>query len=214
MRDKFHEDLDEVVAKLLEMNQVVGNAIDMATKAMLSGDRGLAETVISGDQAVDGLYRDIEAMVIDLQVRQQPVASDLRLLIATQRIVADLERAGDLAKNIAKLTRRRYPNQVVPDHLRDTITEMGQIARDILDKAGRVVADQDPVLARELETDDDRMDELHRSLLRQVIGSTGSDDNVETTVDLTLCGRYYERFADHAVSIARQVIYLATGEYA
>lgn len=212
MRDQFHDDLDHLAAQVADLFAAVEEAIGTATTALLTSDLKAAESVISNDLAIDALCRDIEASAIELQLRQQPVARDLRLLLAIQRIIADLDRSGELAKHIAKQARRRYPNQVVPDALRPTVAEMGNAAKELLHKAGAIFTDRDPVQARELKTDDDRIDELHRELLREVVASTG-DGAVEAAVDLTLCGRYYERFADHSVAIARQVIYLATGEH-
>lgn len=211
MREQFHQDLHQLGVQVNELIARVESAIRLATQALLDGDLTAAESVIGDDATIDALCRDIESSAIGLQVRQQPVARDLRLLLVVQRVVADLERSGDLAKNIAKQARRRYPNRVVPDHLRPTVAEMGESAAAILHKAGVVFAAQDAALAQELERDDDHIDDLHRELLRQIIAGTGSD-LVETTVDLTLCGRFYERFADHAVAIANQVVYLSTGE--
>lgn len=211
MRDRYHNDLAKIVDRVLELFDLVEVAITQATEALLDQDRVAAEDVITRDAGVDAVCRDIEAAAIDVQVRQQPVASDLRLLLAVQRIVSDLERSGDLAKNIAKQARRRYPDVVVPEPMRETVVAMGAAAADLIRKAAEVFVNQDAALARQIESEDDHMDALHRSLLAQVISSNRSDP-VETTVDLTLIGRFYERFADHAVAIGRQVIYLSTGE--
>ncbi|MEI2820980.1 MAG: phosphate signaling complex protein PhoU [Marmoricola sp.] len=211
MRDRYHNDLAKIVDRVLELFDLVEVAITQATEALLDQDRVAAEDVITRDASVDAVCRDIEAAAIDVQVRQQPVASDLRLLLAVQRIVSDLERSGDLAKNIAKQARRRYPDVVVPEPMRETVVAMGAAAADLIRKAAEVFVNQDAALARQIESEDDHMDALHRSLLAQVISSNRSDP-VETTVDLTLIGRFYERFADHAVAIGRQVIYLSTGE--
>ena len=211
MRDRYHNDLAKIVDRVLELFDLVEVAITQATEALLDQDRVAAEDVITRDASVDAVCRDIEAAAIDVQVRQQPVASDLRLLLAVQRIVSDLERSGDLAKNIAKQARRRYPHVVVPEPMRETVVAMGAAAADLIRKAAEVFVNQDAALARQIESEDDHMDALHRSLLAQVISSNRSDP-VETTVDLTLIGRFYERFADHAVAIGRQVIYLSTGE--
>ena len=211
MRDRYHNDLAKIVDRVLELFDLVEAAITQATEALLDQDRVAAEDVITRDASVDAVCRDIEAAAIDVQVRQQPVASDLRLLLAVQRIVSDLERSGDLAKNIAKQARRRYPDIVVPEPMRETVVAMGAAAADLIRKAAEVFVNQDAALARQIESEDDHMDALHRSLLAQVISSNRSDP-VETTVDLTLIGRFYERFADHAVAIGRQVIYLSTGE--
>lgn len=213
MRDRYHNDLDKVVDRLLQLFDNVESSIGLATRALLDADHEVAEQVIAGDQATDALCREIESIAIELQMRQQPVAYDLRLLLTAQRIVADLERSGDLAKNIAKQARRRHPDHVVPDQMRSTVAAMGKAAEALLHKAHQVFAHEDAELARRLDVEDDYMDALHRELLAEVIASSRTE-SVETAVDLTLIGRFYERFADHAVAIARQVVYLSTGELA
>lgn len=212
MRDRFHQDLDDLGDQVACLINQVHDAVELATGALLEADRVAAESVIANDLIIDALCRRIEDTAIELQLRQQPVARDLRLLLVTQRVVADLERSGDLAKNIAKQTRRRYPERVVPLHLEQTIAQMAASAGSLLQKAGRIFSEQDLLLARQLGADDDQVDDLHRALLREVVASTGSGA-VEAAVDLTLCGRYYERIADHAVVIAHQVIYLSTGQH-
>ncbi len=135
---------------------------------------------------------------------------DLRLIVTGLRMVADLERMGDLALHVAKIARMRYPVSAVPPELHDVIRDMGEIAQRVVDKAGAVIEGNDVELATELEQDDDRMDELHRRLFTILL--SGWDHGIESAIDITLLGRFYERFADHAVSVARRVIYLVTGE--
>ncbi|GMA87597.1 hypothetical protein GCM10025868_28470 [Angustibacter aerolatus] len=143
---------------------------------------------------------------------QQPVATDLRIVITSMRMSADLERMGDLARHVAKVARRRYPESAVPAALRSTLLEMGQVAERIVSKAGSVIASKDVDAAVRLEQDDDEMDRLHRRLFQALLGGQW-DHGMEAAVDITLVGRYYERFADHAVSVARRVVYLVTGEW-
>ncbi len=193
------------------MTNLVGSAMSRATTALLDADLKLAETVIANDEAVDALYRDIEARAFDLLARQQPVASDLRVLVTSLRMVADLERMGDNAVHVAKIARRRYPSSAVPPTLRSTVLKMGHAAEEIVAKAGSVIASRDVEMAAELEKDDDVMDELHRQLFKSILDDRW-EDGIEPAIDITLAGRYYERFADHAVSVARRVVYLVTGE--
>src|ERR687889_753670 len=193
------------------MANLVGSAMSRATTALLDADLQLAEGVISADDAVDARYREIEAKAFDLLARQQPVASDLRVLVTSLRMVADLERMGDNAVHVAKIARRRYPSSAVPPTLRATVLQMGHAAEEIVAKAGSVIAGRDLVLAAELEKDDDVMDELHRALFTAILDDRW-DQGVEAAIDITLVGRHYERFADHAVSVARRVVYLVTGE--
>ena len=212
MREAFHDELDSISQGLLQMASLVKEALALATKALLDADLALAEKVIQDDIVIDNIQHDLDARTISLMARQQPVASDLRTLVTSLRMSADLERMGDLAHHVAKQARMRYPNSAVPAELTGTIEEMGRVAVAIIDKLSAVMEHRDIVRAVELETDDDEMDRLHRKLI-----STLLDDNwqhgVETAIDMTLLGRYYERCADHAVSIARRVYFLVTGEY-
>lgn len=211
MRDAYHEELDAISDTLVEMARLVGSAMSRATTALLDADLQIAETVIAADDAVDDLYRDLEARAFELLVRQQPVAGDLRQVVTSLRMVADLERMGDLALHVAKVARRRYPSSAVPPELRSTILKMGHAAEEIVAKAGSVIASRDIEVAAELEKDDDVMDALHRKLFTTILDDKWAG-GVEAAIDITLVGRYYERFADHAVSVARRVVYLVTGE--
>jgi phosphate transport system protein len=211
MRDAYHEDLDAITDHLVEMAGLVGSMMGRATTALLDADLALAEGVISADDNVDVLYAQVEKLALDLLARQQPVASDLRVLITSLRMVADLERMGDYAMHVAKLARRRYPDKAIPRELRSTVLEMGQVAQQIVEKAGSVIAGRDVSLALELEDDDDVMDDYQKKLFTRLL-SDERTVSVEAAIDVTLCGRYYERFADHAVSVARRVVFLVTGE--
>ena len=211
MRDQYHEELDGITGSLVDITRLAGSAINRATTALLDADLHAAEAVIDGDLAIDDLYADIERRAMDLLARQQPVASDLRTIITSLRMVADVERMGDLALHIAKVARRRYPAPAIPRELQPTLLEMGQVAERICTKCATVIAVRDLEVAAELERDDDVMDGLHRRLFN-VLLAPGWDGGIECAIDVTLCGRYYERFCDHAVSVARRVIYLVTGE--
>lgn len=212
MRDAFHEELDQISQSLLNMASLVNLAMEDATQALLTPDLGIAEKVIAADDVIDQMQHDLDARTISLMARQQPVASDLRTLVTSLRMSADLERMGDMAHHIAKSARIRFPNCAVPNELTQTITEMGKTANRIISKLITVMRDRDVVRALEIAIDDDEMDRLHRQLI-----STLLDDNwsygTEVAIDMTLIGRYYERCADHAVSISRRVYFLVTGEY-
>ncbi|MDB1088008.1 phosphate signaling complex protein PhoU [Streptomyces sp. ACA25] len=213
MRDAYHEELDAISDSLVEMARLVGSAMGRATTAILDADLKLAENVIAADVAVDKMHRDLENNAIALLARQQPVATDLRIVVTSLRMSADLERSGDLAEHVAKVARLRFPNSAVPRDLHATILEMGQLAQRLMAKAAEVIITKDVELALQLETDDDEMDTLHRTLFRHLMDDRWKH-GIETAVDVTLLGRYYERFADHAVSVARRVVYLVTGEHA
>jgi phosphate transport system protein len=167
--------------------------------------------VIAADEDVDLRQSALEAKAFDILALQQPVATDLRIVVTSLRMSADLERMGDLAQHIAKVARMRYPDQTIPFDFRPLITEMSQLAVQMVGKTGEIVRQKDVRSALGLERDDDAMDLLHRKLFTMLLAPhyTGG---IECAIDITLCGRYYERFADHAVSVARRVVYLVTGE--
>ena len=211
MRETFHGELDQIGRSLVEMTGAVGVAMQDATAALLDADLTVAERVISADADVDRLRDELEQRAFDLLARQQPVAVDLRTIITSLKAVADLERMGDLALHVAKVARMRYPSCAVPDEVRGSIKEMGDVAQNIVGKTKRVLEGQDLELAEQLEREDDAMDLLHRRLFTQLL-SDDWEHGIEPAIDITLIGRYYERYADHAVSVARQTIYLVTGE--
>lgn len=211
MREAFHDDLDLIFDQLVEMTRLTGSAIGRATTALLAADIHLAESVIEADAQIDLLRRDLDERSIDLLARQQPVATDLRTVVTAMRMSADLERMGDLARHVAKVARLRYPDSAIAPVLRATILQMGQTAERIVAKTGSVIAGKDVDAAARMEREDDEMDRLHREVFVHLVENwrygTGA------AVDVTLVSRYYERFADHAVSVARRVVYLVTGEW-
>jgi len=211
VRKTFHGELDQIGRMLVDMSEAVAVAVDDATSALLDADLSLAEKVISGDAGIDRLRDDLDARALDLLARQQPVAVDLRMVITSLKAAADLERMGDLALHVAKVARMRYPASAVPDDVRGTIREMGQVALSIVEKTRQVLEGQDISLAEQLEREDDAMDALHRRLFAHLLSGEWTH-GMEPAIDITLIGRYYERYADHAVSVARQVIFLVTGE--
>ncbi|MEV6057435.1 phosphate signaling complex protein PhoU [Streptomyces sp. NPDC052107] len=211
MREAYHEELASISEGLVEMASVVGSAMGMATTALLDADLQLAENVISGRERVDDLQRDLEDRAVAVLARQQPVATDLRVVVTSLRMSADLERCGVLAQHVAKLARMRFPEDAVPRDLRRTILEMGQLAQRLMAQVAEVLITHDVDAALHLEKDDDRMDELHRTIFQHLMDERWHH-GVETAVDVTLVGRYYERFADHAVAVAQRVVYLVTGE--
>ncbi len=210
MRDAYHEDLNALTQSMVEMTRLVSSAVGRATTALIDADLELAEQVISGDAAVDAQYRNAEELAFELLARQAPVAGDLRRIVASLRMVSDLERGGDLAVHIAEVARRRYPASAIPAGLRSTLLEMGHVGERIMTKAGSVIATSDLSLAEEIEADDDVVDKLHRQLFHVLLEDEWQG-SVEEAVDITLCSRFYERLADHAVGVARRVVYLVTG---
>jgi phosphate transport system protein len=211
MRDLYNDQLEAIVGNLVSMTKTVRDAVEQATSALLEADADAAEAVIAGDKAIDEARERVEETSFELLATQQPVAGDLRMLVATLRIVADLERMGDLAVHVAKIARMRVPDKAVPPALRPTIANMAETAERMVGETARIIADRDVDAALALEAEDEEMDRLRRSMFRILL----DDDweyGVEPAIDLALLGRYYERIADHAVSMARRVVYLVTGQ--
>jgi phosphate transport system protein len=213
MRDIFHEELEGIATQQLKMTALVKDAIEQATSALLGADLQTAEKVIASDAAIDAIQHDLDERSISLMARQQPVASDLRTLVSSLRISADLERMGDLAHHIAKLARMRFPNKAVPEDMVKIVTDMGSAANRIVEKLAVVLEFRDTNRALEIEKDDDEMDKLQRTLIASLLAPTWKH-SVESAVDMAFLSRYYERFSDHVVSIAHRVYYTQTGEFA
>ena len=211
MREEFQADLVEVNRLLVTMAEAVRAALRKATAALLTADLTAAVAVMERDAEVDDIYRQVEAKVADTIARQAPVASDLRTVITALHVSADLERMGDLAEHVAKTAQRRHPSPAVPAELRPVFQQMSEVADRMADKITVVLAAPEADLAAELEKDDDDMDDLERELFKVLL----DDDwpyGVETAIDGALLGRFYERYADHAVNIGEHMIYLITGE--
>ena len=213
MRDAFHDDLDSISQMLIDMSERVRRAMELETTALLTADLQLAEQVISEDSQIDAIQHDLDRKALSLLARQQPVAGDLRTIVTSLRMSADIERMGDLAHHIAKVARMRYPATAVPTELTSTLQDMGDVARKIIAKVINVIATRDIETALQIEKDDDEMDILHRKLFMALLDDTWAH-GIEVAIDITLLGRYYERCADHAVSVARRVYFLVTGEFA
>jgi len=213
IRSVFQDELDGVSQSLVDLSEMVATSIDKATESILTCNLKLAEDVIASDLAIDNFQHDLDTRIIDIIARQQPVASDLRALVTALRMSADLERMGDLAHHVAKITRLRHPESAIPSDLTHIFKDMGTAAVKIARKTGTVISTRDTEMALQVERDDDVMDSLHRALIGSLIAPQW-EHGVETAIDLTLLGRYYERYADHAVSVSRRVYFLVTGKFA
>ncbi|WP_235736696.1 phosphate signaling complex protein PhoU [Nocardioides alcanivorans] len=211
MREAYTDQLDSLFASLGSMAAEVKVAVASATQALLSGNGELADGVIAGDESIDRQREAIEDTAFSLLSLQQPVASDLRTVVAALRMVAEIERMGDLAVHVAKVARLRVPGVAVPRDVVPTIEQMAEVAKEMCRVLVRVIAERDVEAARELDEADDTMDQLRRNNFRELLSADWSH-GVEPAVDLALLGRYYERIADHAVSVARRVIFVVTGE--
>lgn len=212
MREVFQQELREVQDRLVEIASLVEVSIENATRAFNESNVALADTVIADDDKIDALTVSLDELAINILARQQPVARDLRIVVSALRISASLERMGDMSEHIAQLARYRFPEKVVPKTLRGTFAELGRLDVEVAKKLTELLRTQDVRIAEEIRNDDDRIDELHLSVFEKVLSDSWKG-GAEDTVDSTLASRYHERFADHAVSIAKKVQYLATGDW-
>jgi phosphate transport system protein len=213
IRSAYQDELDGVSQSLVDLTGMVTASMVKASKAVQTADLALAEEVIASDTKIDDYQHELDARIIDIIARQQPVASDLRALVTAMRMSADLERMGDLANHIAKVARLRHPERAIPDSLILPFTEMGHVAEKLSIMVAAVITTRDTEMALQVERDDDEMDDLHKKVISSII-KDDSGLTLESAIDLTLLGRYYERYADHAVSVARRVYFLVTGTFA
>jgi phosphate transport system protein len=211
MRNAYFDQLDTIIDDLVTMTHQVQEAVARSTEALLTADAEIAERVITDDAEIDAARERVETRAFELLALQQPVASDLRMLVGALRMVADLERMGDLSVHVAKVARLRVPLVAVPEEMVPTIERMAMVAEKMVGTVAGVIADRDVEGARRMEEDDEEMDQLRRSSFRLMLDDAWPH-GVEPAVDIALLGRYYERIADHAVSLARRVVYLVTGE--
>jgi len=210
MRTAYHEQLDALTNQLAEMCRMAGIAMERATQALLQADLVLAEQVIGDHEQIIAASARAEEGAFVLLALQAPVAGDLRAIVGSIQIVADVERMGALALHVAKIARRRHPQHTLPEEVNGYFAEMGRIAVDLGASARAVLLSRDPEQARLVREEDDAMDDLHRHLF-SVMMDREWKHGVAAAVDVTLLGRFYERFADHAVEISRRVIFQVTG---
>jgi phosphate transport system protein len=211
MREAFHDQLDSVFDDLAGICRSVETAVALASQALLEGDAQVAERVISSDADIDAARERVEETCFTLLSLQQPVAGDLRVVVSALRMVSELERMGDLSVHVAKIARLRVPGMAVPDQVRPTMSQMAEVARDMVARVSQIITTKDVEAAIALGRDDEVMDRLRRQSFRELL----SDDwahGVEAAVDLALLGRYYERIADHAVSVANRIVFVVTGQ--
>lgn len=211
VRTAYHEQLDALNAQLGEMCGLVGVAMEHATRALLRADMVLTEQVIAEHEQIAAMSAAAEDSAFKLLALQAPVAGDLREIVSAMRVATDVERMGALAMHVAKIVRRRHPEHVLPEQVSGYFAEMGRVAVELGNAAREALLTGDPDKAARVDEEDDAMDDLHRHLFT-VMMNREWQHGVAATVDVTLLGRFYERFADHAVEIARRVIFQATGK--
>jgi phosphate transport system protein len=212
MRTEFHDRLESMTCDLGEMCDLAGQAIQHATRALLAVDLAAAESVVTDVNSIRQWNTRAEREAVVLLARQAPVARDLRAVVASLHIAADIDRMGGLAAHVARTARRRHPSPALPDEMKDRFAEMGRTAVELASGASSIIESGDPVQATTIRSRDEAMNSLNRELFRAVTGSAWSH-GVEPAVDVILLGRFYERFADHAVEIARRVIFRTDGAH-
>ena len=211
MRTLYGDQLSAIDQGLLDLTRLVQQSVNRATHTLLTADGDVAEQVLAGDSQIDALREKIEDQVIEVLALQQPVAGDLRMLVAAVRMVADLERMGDLAVHVAKVAQLRLPAVAVPAELLPIVGRMAELASQMVGQLTTILADRDLDAVRALEQADEEMDDLRRRSFGVMLGDDWSR-GVEPAIDIALVGRYYERIADHAVTLARRVVFTVTGE--
>jgi phosphate transport system protein len=212
MRTAYHEQLDALTNQLGEMCGLAGGAMERATQALLQADLVLAEQVITDHEQIAAMSAKAEESAFVLLALQAPVAGDLRAIVGSIQIVADVDRMGALALHVAKIARRRHPQHALPEEVNGYFAEMGRVAVELGNSAQEVLITRDPEKAARIQEEDDAMDDLHRHLFTVLMDKEWKH-GVAAAVDVTLLGRFYERFADHAVEVARRVIFQVTGKH-
>ncbi len=211
MRTAFHDQLASLTETLSQMCGLAGEAMQRATQALLQADLVLAEQVITNHDQLSRMQSQAEEVAFALLALQAPVARDLRLVVGSMQNVANAERMGGLALHVAKIARRRHPAHALPEEVNGYFAEMGTVAVQLATSAQEVVRSRDPEQAARISRDDDAMNELHKHLFTVLMDKEWKH-GVGAAVNVTLLGRFYERFADHAVEIGRRVVFQVTGE--
>jgi phosphate transport system protein len=207
----FHDELSKLKSKLLTMSAEAQAALGVALDALLKRDAELAARVIAGDRAIDAMELEIEEAIVDLFATQQPMARDLRLLLATMKIATDLERVGDHAVNIAQSAERLILTRLVAPE--PELVEMARQARAMLSGALDAFVRGDSGLGRDICRRDDSVDALHHSVFRILLTHMMEDPHIiGAAMELFLVSRNLERVADLATNIAEDVVFLVEGK--
>lgn len=211
MRDSFHKELEALDQEIVRLGALVERATQNATTALIESDRGLAQKVIRGDDEIDRVFLDIETRALTLMAQQAPVARDLRLLVAIMGVVGDLERAGDLANNIADFALMEDFRQPGLKGVRELVVNLGDAASRLMAASIDAWVAKDLLLAAAIDDRDDELDDLDAQLLETLVELKGQE-SLGPALRLALVGRYLERIGDHAVNLAERVRYFVTGD--
>lgn len=206
MRAAHASEIAVFMARLADLARLAEGSMNRATTALVAADPSLAASVVSEKESITALHLRLDEQAVGILARERPDAAQVRTIVAGLRMGADLERMGAMARNVADLVVRRHPRAPLPRALRPTVAAIGETAQRLVAKARAAMANPDPDAAADLDRDDDEMDRLVDTLYRELLRSETNLD-VETVLELTLIGRYYERYADRAVSLARRVTF-------
>jgi phosphate transport system protein len=208
----FHDQLSQLKQRLLDMSDLATSLLDLSVDALLSRDSGMAEAVLTGDRDLDALELEVEDQAIGLLALQQPMARDLRFIIASIKVSNDLERVGDHAVNIAQSALRLASTSTIitPD---PEINEMSRRARKMLHDSLTAFVRADGALGREVCKADDEVDAMHNSVFRILVTHMMEDARTITpSLELLLVSRNLERVADLATNIGEDAVFLAEGK--
>ncbi|KFI72288.1 phosphate transport system regulatory protein [Bifidobacterium minimum] len=210
MRVIFNEEMRAVADDLDTMAQDVRRAINLSCTALLKSDVEAAQSVIDGDSAIDNLESSILDQCVKLLAKQNPVATDLRVVVSTMRLASTFERMGDLARHLAEAARRTYPQSAITPDAMPLFTQMGDFLTVMADRMVSMLADRDAKTAEQIILSDDQLDALHHKTFDLVLADdwTGSRQDL---INVVLLARFMERLGDHAVSAARRVVYIVSG---
>jgi phosphate transport system protein len=207
LRRRFHQQLDDIDAKVIRLFALVTEGVAAASHALLAGDVEVAQAMSAREVSIDELEHDLEQIAERELLMQTPMARDMRYLVSVLRVVPELERSGDLAEHIAQRASRGLAERLTPA-VRGLLEEMAGICSDMWRKAGDAWAERDPDVASELDKADDRLDILHEQLVGEL---ERADIALPDALQTMLVARFYERLGDHAVHISERICHLAHG---
>ena len=221
MIKRFHEKLQDIVDDVNRMGKLIQEAVEDATTSLVTGNRDLATKVIDNDSVIDDLEMNLEEACLVIQAEYQPFAGDLRLISSINIIVIYMERIGDLAVNLAKITRRleKHKAMFMTEEIMDLFKEMINIAKLVLAKALKAFKNEDAKLAGKLDHLDNELDELQKVLFKKLFASVAGNDSLHREdfalylSNVSLAARYLERIGDQSVNVGERVLIFLTGDY-
>ncbi|WP_421778175.1 phosphate signaling complex protein PhoU [Gardnerella sp. KA00747] len=210
MRVIFNEEMKSVATNIERMAELVAKAMNDAGNALINADLDAAQTVIDNDANLDALESSVIDQCLTLLARQNPVATDLREVVATMRLAATFERMGDLTSHVAQIARRTWPDSAIPDEARETIVAMIDFLRELSGRLTDMLSRRDVSMAETIIASDDTLDTLHEKIFELVEGEAWHGTRKQL-IDVVLLSRFIERIGDHSVAAARQVLFIVSG---